>query len=170
MTQPDNRQWREGPGGTSSCTMEEKEEGVKYEGLKRTQEEFCALLDYTFDCGSEGLAIRHVDLSESMCQLIGKRLGSANCSLSNLELTYCQMNDAKLKFISESFKVNTTLNALDLSDNSISKEGTMHLYKVMPSEPTLKSLDLSDNPCIGEGIRLLENIIEDFIYTMTEHD
>ena len=91
------------------------------------------------------------------------------CSLEQLSLKCCGLDDAFCAAICTSLSANHHLTTLDLSSNQISNEGVEHLATALRLNRTLLSLSLAGNRIGDEGVNALCQVcsIQEVYYVLS---
>lgn len=88
---------------------------------------------------------------------------SINLYLKNLNLSSTGINDDTLQIIWEGFKLNRTLESLNLSSNEITSLGVSYICQIL-SDPdkdqSMKVLNLSHNLINDSGAKLVANMLK----------
>ena len=89
-----------------------------------------------------------------------------NSSLIALNLTNNDISDQEIKILSDCLKINTTLKSFNLSNNKIDDNGIKHICDALKWNSSLNRIDISFNDVNQKGIEYLYNTLH-FNHSLT---
>jgi len=110
--------------------------------------------------------LEHLNLSAN--ELVGgdklaaaiTTLLSINTSLTELDLSICNLSDAEFQAISNGLTRNATLQALVVGVNRVTADGVKLLFQALEQNRTLQKLTLRDSPLLNTGVQSLVRMLE----------
>jgi len=110
--------------------------------------------------------LEHLNLSAN--ELVGgdklsaaiTTLLSINTSLTELDLSICNLSDAEFQATSNGLTRNATLQALVVGVNRVTADGVKLLFQALEQNRTLQKLTLRDSPLLNTGVQSLVRMLE----------
>ncbi|XDV23287.1 hypothetical protein PO909_027923 [Leuciscus waleckii] len=113
-------------------------------------------------CELKILKLSNCDLTEESCSALASVISSDSSSLKDLDLSNNNLQDSRVKLLSDGLKENCKLEKLRLSDCSITEEGYKALASALRSNPShLIELDLTGNDPGQSGVKELNDLLQD---------
>uniref|UniRef100_A0A8C1MN06 Uncharacterized protein n=1 Tax=Cyprinus carpio TaxID=7962 RepID=A0A8C1MN06_CYPCA len=113
-------------------------------------------------CELKILKLCKCELTEENCSALASVLSSDSSSLKDLDLSNNNLQDSRVKLLSDGLKENCKLEKLKLSDCSITEEGYKALASALRSNPShLIELDLTGNDPGQSGVKELNDLLQD---------
>ncbi|XP_042604295.1 protein NLRC5-like [Cyprinus carpio] len=113
-------------------------------------------------CELKILKLCKCELTEENCSALASVLSSDSSSLKDLDLSNNNLQDSRVKLLSDGLKENCKLEKLKLSNCSITEEGYKALASALRSNPShLIELDLTGNDPGQSGVKQLTDLLQD---------
>uniref|UniRef100_A0A8C2EGM5 Uncharacterized protein n=1 Tax=Cyprinus carpio TaxID=7962 RepID=A0A8C2EGM5_CYPCA len=115
-------------------------------------------------CDLKILKLCKCELTEESCSALASVLSSDSSSLKNLDLSNNNLQDSRVKLLSDGLKENCKLEKLKLSNCSITEKGYKALASALRSNPShLIELDLTGNDPGQSGVKELVNVLQGYL-------
>ncbi|XP_026111255.1 ribonuclease inhibitor-like [Carassius auratus] len=113
-------------------------------------------------CELKILKLCKCELTEESCSALASVLSSDSSSLRDLDLSNNNLQDLRVKLLSDGLKENCKLEKLKLSNCSITEEGYKALASALRSNPShLIELDLRGNDPGQSGVKEFSDLLQD---------